>query len=255
MAGRDEDGIGGRWTKGGLQKLVSVQRPVVLAHLRSIRRRKPDATPEQIARVLERRYLAAVTGGGAATGAVAAFPGVGTVASLAISGAETAGFLEASALFAQSMSELHGLAVEDEERSSTLVMALMLGAAGSDLVKQFAGEAAGTGPNRTAFWGELVTKRVPKAMLNGLTDRVRKAFIRRFAVTQGTSVIFRAAPFGIGAVVGGTGNHLLGRKVIGAARSAFGPAPRTFPGEIAIDPAAKQLDWAPPEAPEDASVD
>jgi hypothetical protein len=242
MATQDDDSIGARWTKGGLQRLLSVQRPAVLAHLRLIRRMKPNATPQEVARTLERRYLAAVTGGGAATGAVAALPVFGTAASLAVSGAETAGFLEASALFAQSMSELHGIAVDDAERSSTLVMALMLGAAGSDLVKQFAGEAAGTGPGRSAFWGELITQRMPKALMHGLTDRVRKAFIKRFAVTQSASIVFRAAPFGIGAVVGGTGNHLLGRKVIQSARSAFGPAPTTFPGEVTIGPAKGQLE-------------
>ena len=48
----------------GFDKLLSVQRPVVLAHLRSIRRGHPNATPDQVIRILERRYLAAVTTGG-----------------------------------------------------------------------------------------------------------------------------------------------------------------------------------------------
>ncbi|MGN6742698.1 MAG: hypothetical protein ACTHJL_05295 [Amnibacterium sp.] len=115
------------WTKQGFDRILSVQRPAVLAHLRSVRRQKPDATPAEVIAVLEQRYLAAVTTAGAAAGAAAVLPGVGTAASIAISGAETVGFLEASALFAQSLAELHGIAVEDPERSSTLVMALMLG--------------------------------------------------------------------------------------------------------------------------------
>jgi len=225
-----------RWTKGGIEKVLSVQRPAVLAHLRLIRKQHPTAPPTEVVHILEQRYLAAVTTGGAATGAVAALPGVGTVAALAISGAETAGFLEASALFAQSVAELHGIAVTDPERSSDLVMALMLGSAGSDLVQQFAGEAAGTGPKRSAYWGELVTRRLPKSLLSRLTTRIRRTFLRRFAARQGASVMLRIVPFGVGAVLGGTGNHLLGRKVIEAARDAFGPAPRTFPGEVVLDP-------------------
>ena len=59
----------------------------------------PEATPEQLVRILERRYLAAVTSGGAAVGATAVIPGVGTGITLALSGVETAGFLEATALF------------------------------------------------------------------------------------------------------------------------------------------------------------
>jgi hypothetical protein len=173
-------------------------------------------------------------------GAVAVLPGVGTAASIAISGAETAGFLEASAMFAQSVAELHGLAVDDPERSSTLVMALMLGPAGATLVEQFAGEASGTGPSRSAYWGEVVTQRLPKQLMGRLTDRIRRRFLQRFATRQGASIVLRAVPFGVGAVLGGTGNHLAGRKVVTATRNAFGPAPVTFP-EGVIVPTRKGL--------------
>ena len=53
-------------------RAARVQRPVVLAHLRSIRSRRPDATPQQLVAILERRYLTAVTAGGAAVGGGAA---------------------------------------------------------------------------------------------------------------------------------------------------------------------------------------
>jgi hypothetical protein len=154
------------------------------------------------------------------------------------------GFLEASALFAQSVAELHGIAVVDPERASSLVMALMLGGAGSDLVQQLAGEAAGTGPSRSAFWGELVTSRMPKTIIKRLTKRIRGMFLRRFAAREGASIVLRAVPFGVGAVIGGTGNHLLGRRVIVASREAFGPPPSTFPGEVLLDPHVAEPDEA-----------
>src|ERR1700710_1755796 len=127
----------------GIDRGLTVQRPAVLAHIRSIRKGKPNATPDEILRTLERRYLAAVTTGGALVGASAAIPAVGTGASLALSTAETAGFLEASALFALSVTEVHGIAVTDPERARTLVMAMILGSAGSDLVEQLASEVVG----------------------------------------------------------------------------------------------------------------
>ena len=228
---------GGPQVERGVERLLSVQRPVVLAHIRGIRRRHPGATPAQIVTILEKRYLAAVTTGGAAVGAAAVLPAVGTGVSLALSAAETAGFLETSALFAQSITEIHGIAVDDPERARTLVMAMMLGTAGSDLVKQFAGQALGGGKTRPKFWGEVVTKSLPQAAFGQIAERVQRAFIRRFAVSQGASVIGRAIPFGIGAVIGGTGNHLLGRKVVTSARSAFGPAPTEFP--IILDPVVR----------------
>ena len=212
----------------GLDALLTVQRPVVLAHIRSIRSRRPDASPAQIVGILERRYLTAVTTGGALVGASAAIPVVGIGTSIVLSGVETAGFLEATALYAQSVTELHGIAVTDPERARTLVMTMMLGNGGQELIRQLAGQAAG-GQTRTAFWGELVTKQLPRAAFGPLADRIQKMFVRKFAVGQGTNVVGRMVPFGIGAVLGGGGNHLLGRRVVNSSRSAFGPAPAEFP--------------------------
>src|SRR4051794_24685154 len=136
--------------------LMAVHRPLVLANIRRIRRSHPDASPAELIAILERDFLTAVTASGAAVGASAAVPSVGTATSLALSGVETAAFLEASALFAQSVSEIHGLAVFDPERSRSLVMALMLGTSGRDLVKQFTGSLRRGGANRTAYWGEVI---------------------------------------------------------------------------------------------------
>lgn len=221
----------------GIDRLLTVQRPVVLAHIRGIRRRRPDATPEQVLRILERRYLAAVTAGGAAVGATAAVPAIGTGTSLALSGVETAGFLEASALFAQSVAEVHGIVVENPDRARALVMTMVLGSAGTDLVRQLAGQVAGTGGAKTAFWGELITKSLPRTVVGPIADRIKKTFLKKFAVAQGGNVVGRLLPFGIGAVIGGGGNHLLGRQIVRTAREGFAAAPETFPSTL--DPVVK----------------
>jgi hypothetical protein len=216
----------------GFDRVMAIQRPVVLAHIRSIRRRHPEATPEQMVRILERRYLAAVTSGGAAVGATAVIPGVGTGITLALSGVETAGFLEATALFSQSVSEVHGIAVDDPERARALVMTMMLGHEGSDLVRQLAGQVTGNGAPRSAYWGELVTTSLPRAIMAPLTDKLKRTFIRQFAAKGGVSLLGKAVPFGIGAVIGGMGNHILGKRVVGSSRLAFGQAPNVFRLEL-----------------------
>ncbi|WIE66523.1 hypothetical protein DEI99_008310 [Curtobacterium sp. MCLR17_036] len=215
------------WVKW-LDRVISVQRPVVVAHVNAIRRRRPDATPAEVIQILERQYLAAVTTGGAAVGASAVIPGVGMAAALSLSGAETVGFLETTALFAQSVTEVHGIALDDPERARTLVMAMILGAPGTQLIKQLAGQAAG-GQARTAFWGEMVTASLPKQVVSGIGGQVRSQFVKRFAARQGSTILGRALPFGIGAAVGGLGNHALGRKVIQASRTGFGMPPAQFP--------------------------
>lgn len=220
-----------------LDRVLGVQRPAVLAHLRSIRRRHPDAAPDDILRILERRYLTAVTTGGAAVGATAVVPGIGTSVTLALSGVETLGFLEATALYAQSVAEVHGLVVQDPDRGRALVLALLLGKEGVDLVSQLAAQAGGGG-TRSGYWGEMITQTLPRAAVAPLVDRLKTAFVRQFAARGGASWLGKALPFGVGAVVGGTGNHILGRRVLVHARRAFGTPPLTLPADLESPPGA-----------------
>jgi hypothetical protein len=222
-----------RIAESSFDRLLSVHRPVVLAHLRTIRASKPNASPAQVQRILDMRYLTAITSGGALVGASAALPAVGLGASLALSAAETAGFLETSALYAQSVTELHGIAVDDPDRARALVMSLILGKAGGDLVRQLAGQAAGQPASRNDFWGELITKSLPQVMMDPIADQLRKTFIKKFGTSQATSVLGRAIPFGIGAVVGGVGNNILARRVVRGAHEAFGAPPASFPDALA----------------------
>lgn len=225
-----------------LDRVLSVQRPVVLAHLRSIRLRHPDATPQELLKIVERRYLAAVTTGGAAVGATAVVPGIGTGVTLALSGVETIGFLEATALFAQSVAEVHGVAVDDPDRARALVLTLMLGKEGTDLVAQLAAQAAGRGTTRSGYWGELVTKTLPRAAVGPLVDRLKTTFARQFAARGGASWLGKALPFGVGAVVGGAGNNILGRRVLVTSRRAFGAPPLTVPADLEPRSGAEKLE-------------
>jgi hypothetical protein len=216
----------------GLRAAMSAQRPAVLLHIRSIRRQYPAATPEQVVRILERRFLNSITLTGAGSGAATLVPGVGTVIGITVIGVETVAFFEMTALFAQSVAEIHGIVVDDEERAHNLVMALMLGGPGKDLVQQFVGQATGVGPDRTQYWGESITASMPKALVGMLNKRLRDELTKRMAVKQGSSMVGRLIPFGIGAVIGGAGNRIIGGKVVQSAQQAFGPAPAWWPAEL-----------------------
>jgi hypothetical protein len=227
----------------GIDRVLWVQRPVVLAHLGSIRHRHPNATNAEIIRILERRYLAAVTAGGAAVGATAMVPAIGTGISLALSAAETAGFLETTALFAQSITEVHGIALADQDRARALVMTMVLGDSGTTLVRQLAGQVIGEEAGRTVFWGEMITSSIPQFIVGPVVDQLKGRFVRSFAAREGASIIGRVVPFGVGAAIGGVGNHLLGRKIIESSRTAFGEPPiviaaRPLPQELQAPPAA-----------------
>lgn len=222
------------WMMKTLEGILGVQRPLVVNHLRTLRRKHPELTPEQVIKRLEKQYLAAVSTGGAAVGATAVAPGIGTAAAIGLTVAETAGFLEASAFFGQAITEVHGIAVQDEQRAKALVMGLMLGAGGQSLVKRAAEQAIGRGgvPGN-AYWGQLITSALPSGAMGQVVDYLRRAFLRRMARNTGASMLGRAMPFGIGAVIGGVGNNILGRQVVKAAREAFGPAPLQWDANLA----------------------
>jgi hypothetical protein len=215
-----------------LLRAVEIQRPLVLLNLRRLQKRYPHATAAQLAAKLEHDYLLAVTGGGALVGGSAVIPGVGTLAALGLSAAATAGFLEATALFATSLAELHGVRLEDPEKASTLVMAIMLGEEGTTLLSSLGGQASGQGRGPTQAWGTLFSRRSPLAGFGSVREQIQRAFLRSILKRQGTALLGRALPFGVGAVVGGVGNRMMGQAVIANAKEAFGPMPITIPGDL-----------------------
>lgn len=232
-----------------LSRAVESQRPLVRANLRRMRRRFPEASPAELAFKLDRDFVNAVTGSGAAIGATAVIPGIGTLASLGISAGATVMFLEASALYALSIAELHGVHLDDPERAQTAVMAIMLGEEGTSLMQSFAGHALGRGSTPMNNWGVVLGKNVPSAAVKTIGLRIQKMFIKRLMLSHGGAMIGRLVPFGVGAVIGGAGNLLMGRSIVKATKIAFGPPPLVFRGELALPimPApARALEWRRP---------
>jgi hypothetical protein len=142
------------------------------------------------------------------------------------------GFLEATALYATSLAELHGIRLTNPEKASTMVMAIMLGEEGTALLGTLSGQAMGKGANPTKAWGNALSKSIPGSGFGAVRSRIQKAFLRNLLKRQGTALFGRALPFGIGAVVGGAGNLVMGRAVVANAKEAFGPMPDTIPGEL-----------------------
>ncbi|MGO3180892.1 MAG: hypothetical protein ACTIJR_15270, partial [Brevibacterium linens] len=229
----NDDGTLNPRAQSMLSRLLSVQRPVALAYVRSLRRRHPDATPEELIKIIRRHYLTLTTSGGAAVGATAAVPGLGTTAALGVAGVETAGFLEGTALFAQAISEIHGLPVADAKRANALVLGLMLGKDGKNLVQKFSKQNGGV-ESMFGSWGATVTKQLPAPLVDLLVRKLRKTFIRKFATRAGGSLVGRLLPFGVGAVIGAIVNGQMARKVAAESMEAFGAAPTIFP--IETDP-------------------
>ncbi|NVI89989.1 hypothetical protein HUX53_22560 [Actinomadura sp. BRA 177] len=212
-----------------LDKAINAQSPLVLKNIARARQRNPEATPAQVIRNLERMYVSALTGTGAAVGGTAAAPGVGTGVALALSAGETFSSLELSVLFALSIAEVHGVPIDEIERRRTIVMGIMLGGSGTATISKVA-ERTGQ------HWGRQVVTKVPVETLRQINKILGKNFITKYGTKQGVIVLGRVAPFGIGAVIGGGANAAMATLTVRAGRRAFGPPPPSWPGETPSTP-------------------
>lgn len=215
------DGDGRRVLAGALNRALNVQRAAVGSHICRLRYQHPSASPSGLIRVLERQYLAAVTGAGVAVGGTAAVPGVGTSVALAVSGGEVAANITASAFLVMAVAYIHGLEVREAERRKTLLLGVLLGDSGESVLLTV---AARTGRH----WAREVVEAVPIESIRGVNRVLGRTFVTRYGTKQGILVIGRVIPFGIGALIGGGGNYILGGGVVRATRRAFGPAPHDF---------------------------
>jgi hypothetical protein len=221
MMGDGEAGLPAALLRG-IEKAINIQRPSVAGYLARLCRAQPNATPAEIIAVLEKQYLATVTGTGAAVGGAAAAPAVGTALALALSAGETALFLEATALFTLAVAEVHGIRVAEVERRRMLLSAIVLGDNGVILVEKMTSR---TGQH----WGDLLPAGIPLSSITAINKTLGRALVKRYGRKQGMVALGRLAPFGIGAAIGAAGNRAFGRTVVAASRRAFGPHQRVSP--------------------------
>lgn len=224
-----------------MDKALAVSRPVILGHIRRLRRSRPDATPEQLLKALERHYLTTVAAGGGIAGATSAFPGIGTTAGIAINVAEIPVFFEATVMFALSYAEIHDVQVDDLERRRTLVYAVLLGQSGTATVRTAAGRVG-------QHWGRSIVRGIDMNAIRAINKVLGRNFVTKWGTKQGILVLGREIPLGIGAAIGAGGNTAFGYIGIRAARRAFGPPPLGFPVHLPSESATPKRPDVEPDA-------
>lgn len=211
--------------RSALDKALGIQAPVVEKNIARARQRNPDATPADVIQSLERMYRSALAGTGAAVGATAAVPGVGTAVALTLSGGEVLTQLELTTLFALSLAHIHGVRVDEIERRRTLLFGLLLGGGSSETIHKISGRTG-------RHWAKHIVNGVPTSTLKQINNVLGPNFITRYGTRQGIIVLGRVVPFGIGAVIGGGANYMSAETMIRASRRAFGPAPEIWHGKV-----------------------
>jgi hypothetical protein len=214
-------GVSGKVLEAAVERALVTQQPLVAAHIARIRRNKPGATPAELIASLDKQYLIAVGGTGAAAGGAAFVPGIGTAASLATGATEAIAALNASVLYTLAVAEVHSLPMEDVERRRTLVLAVVLGEGGTKLMQRVTGG--------TNHWARDLADTLPLPKLGPVNQTLVRWFIKRYAARQSALALGRALPLGAGVVIGAVGNMATARAVIRSTERAFGPPPAAWP--------------------------
>lgn len=201
-----------------LDRGLAVPSSVIAESVLKLRRAHPNESPAQIAGRLERRFLRTVTTSGAAVGMAAAIPAAGTGTAIAAVGGETALVLSAAAVLALSLAEVYGIPISDMEKRRTLVLSIAVGDGAMLLVRGLLGK---TGKG----WASFMSKDMSTASLKILNSALMKKFLIKAGTKQGLVTIGKIAPFGIGAVIGASGNRAIGHRLIRNSREILGPPP------------------------------
>ncbi|MFW2513689.1 hypothetical protein ACNI3K_07905 [Demequina sp. SO4-13] len=227
-------------------KAIAVQRPAATAYIKEIRRRKPDATPAEVMKIIESQYIATTTSASAAAGATATIPVVGIPVAIGLGVADLLFFYETTALFALCMAELRGIPIDDPERAKAVVLGAMLGEKRKSRVTELvlgalpAGASVGTARKVAGGavskvnpkWGDLLAQQLPDSALVPVTMVLAKQAMAQGAVMGGIRIGSKAVPV-IGAVAGGATSYYFGSGVVKSCREGFSAPAETWPEWLA----------------------
>ncbi|MBJ7598092.1 MAG: hypothetical protein DLM67_07900 [Candidatus Nephthysia bennettiae] len=170
--------------------------PSVRQRVQELRDQNPGATPEQLARTLIRSTRWRVAASGAASGAAAIAPGLGTLISLGAATGQSLYALEQETELVMAIAMLYGHELLDSDER--LLEALV--------VVGIAGGAVKLRENVLVVGGERISiaafRRLPRAWLMRAGGHVLNTVLGKVAAQRLTASVARAAPLAIGVAVG-----------------------------------------------------
>ncbi|KMO80216.1 hypothetical protein BST22_04790 [Mycolicibacterium chubuense] len=235
LAVNDEDpGAAAKALSQIIERGARVQGPAVRSYVARLRAANPEAGPAEIVGKLEKHYMAAVMASGAAVGSAAAFPGIGTLVAMSAVAGETVVFLEATAVYVLAVAEVYGIPADHRERRRALVLAVLVGEDSKGAVADLLGRGRTSGG-----WLSEGAASLPLPAVSQLNNRLLRYFVKRYTLKRGVMMFGKMLPVGIGAVVGGVGNRMMGKKIVANARNAFGAPPPRWPAPLHLLPAPR----------------
>jgi hypothetical protein len=173
---------------------------------------------------------------GAAAGAAAAAPMVGTAATLASVMAELAWFTARAGDLILTIAAIHGRPDPTvEERRAWVLAVLLYGSSARDEFARTLNEASvGVVPT--------VGRQIPVTTLQTANRVMSRVFVRRYGTKRGIIALGRLLPIGLGAAIGGSANYLTIRTLARHADQFFARLPYSAIEVDSQDITGRQLD-------------
>lgn len=201
----------------GLDAAIRAASKLARRRVEELRRIHPNLSDAQLLKKLDKKFTTAVVTTGAATGALAAAPGVGTTIAVMAAAGDTSWFLTAAAGYVLAAAELRGIKVESYEHERALVLLVIAGGGGSTFVSKAAGR---TGPHL----GKIVANAVPLETIKGINKILGQHFVTRSVGRRGIIKLGSTVPFGVGFAIGAGGNLAMAKGVIKTTTTMFDAA-------------------------------
>lgn len=173
---------------------------------------------------------------GAAAGAAAAAPMVGTVTTLASTVAELGWFTARAGDLILTIAAIHGRPdpTVDERRAWVLAVLLYGSSARDEFARTLNEASVGVAPT--------VGRHIPVTTLQVANRMMSKIFVRRYGTKRGLVALGRLMPVGLGAVIGGTANYVTIRTLARHADQFFARLPYSAIDAESTDVTGRQLD-------------
>ena len=197
-----------------VRKAVKDSGPKATRRAAKLRKKFPEASTQELVQKLDTEYKRLTVVEGAAAGAAAVMPGIGTIAALVLAAGEAGLFMFASARYILTRASIEDMDPEDFDSRLTLVMASMIGPAGVATASQ-------SSPSSERVWARTLAQQ-RSASRGKLQQGLGRTFISRYLIRKGAGIFGRLLPFGVGALIGGLANHAGSKTVIEGADAAFG---------------------------------
>ncbi len=179
-----------------LAAAMRAREPAVRERVDQLRRQHPSATPDELARELIRTTRRRVAATGAASGAVAIAPGLGTLVALGTVSSQAVFALEQETELALGIAMLYGheLSGSDERLLEALI------------VIGIAGGAVQLRENVLVAGGERIAvsafRRFPQRIVNAAGGHLLARVFARLLGTRAAAAVTRVAPLAVGVAIG-----------------------------------------------------